>query len=283
MFSLTVKNIYDQRLELTNNTDYVITSIDGIDPPDAVINTTKNAGADGSVFNSAYADNRVITITLAINENAETNRINLYKYFKTKSKVRLYYSNDTRNVYIDGYVQTMTVGYFQKKQVAQINIFCNDPYFKNVEENITDFSTVQAAFEFPFFINEGEPIEFGQILLEQEKNIYNSGDVETGAVFIMRATGSVTNPVIYNTITNAYFRLNMTLEEGDEVRINTQKKQKSVLLIRSGTTTNIIGRLASGSTWLQLAPSDNVFTTSATAGAENLQTYAVLTDQFEGV
>lgn len=283
MFSLIAENQYGQRLELTNNNCYVVQSVEGIDPPDAVINTTRNAGADGSVFNSAYADNRVITITLAINEPAEANRINLYKYFKSKAKVRLFYKNDTRDVYIDGYVQTFPVGFFQKKQVAQITVFCNDPFFKNVDENITDFSAIQPAFEFPFFINEGEPIPFGEILLEQEHNIYNAGDVETGAVFIMRAIGSVTNPVIYNTITNKYFRLNMTMNEGDEIRINTQKKQKSVLLIRNGVTSNIIGNLQSGSTWLQLAPADNVFTTSATANPENLQTYAVINALFEGV
>ena len=86
MFTLIAENKYGEQLELTHSEAYVITNIDGIDPPEAVINSTRNAGADGSVFNSAYVDNRVITITLAINAPAELNRINLYKYFKSKQK-----------------------------------------------------------------------------------------------------------------------------------------------------------------------------------------------------
>lgn len=107
MYSLTVENIYKQKMELTHNDSYVIESIEGIDPPDATINTTRNANIDGSVFNSSYVNNRQIIITLAINGPAEANRIKLYKYFKSKYPVRLYYKNDTRDVYIEGYCKSL--------------------------------------------------------------------------------------------------------------------------------------------------------------------------------
>ena len=81
MYDFKVQNKYGDILELTHNPAYVITSIDGINPPDAVINTTRNANADGSVFNSSYIDNRVITVTMAVNSPAEENRIRLYKFF----------------------------------------------------------------------------------------------------------------------------------------------------------------------------------------------------------
>ena len=81
MFTLKVRNKYDEELEITNNKAYSIISIDGIDPPESSINTTHNAGADGSVYNSAFINERSITLTLAINSPAETNRLNLYRYF----------------------------------------------------------------------------------------------------------------------------------------------------------------------------------------------------------
>ena len=117
MYTLIAQNKYGQQIELTHNEAYVIESIEGIDPPEAVINTTRNANADGSVFNSSYVDNRQIIITLAINGPAEVNRINLYKYFKTKYPVRLYYQNKTRDVYIDGYVKSIQIKFFNKKQI----------------------------------------------------------------------------------------------------------------------------------------------------------------------
>ena len=53
MFTLIAENKYGQQLELTHNSAYEVIEIDGLDPPDAIINTTRNANADGSVFNSS--------------------------------------------------------------------------------------------------------------------------------------------------------------------------------------------------------------------------------------
>lgn len=412
------QNKYGEQLELTHNEAYVIESIEGIDPPEAVINTTRNANADGSVFNSSYVDNRTIIITLAINGPAESNRINLYKYFKAKYPVRLYYQNGTRDVYIDGYVKNIQIGLFEKKQIAQIIILCPEPFFNGSEDTITDFTSVNALFEFPFsveescnlledtmttqtisgitftvnedgtieasgsstdytwtaYVNEtgvslpagsyelsgcpeggssttyrlqafaGDPssptlttndygegasftlsdttivkvrmlikgsidaifspmirvasiedntymeygvppgeIEFSELLLSQEKDIFNNGDVETGIEFYLRARGTLTNPIIYNVDTNEYFKLNLSMVMGDEVYINTKKKQKTIQLTHNAVTTNIIGQLASGSTWFLLNPGDNIFMVTADTNPENLDVYCVVTDQFEGV
>lgn len=281
MYTLTAQNKYGEQLELTHNEAYVIESIEGLDPPDAVINTTRNANADGSVYNSAYVDNRQIIITLAINGPAEANRINLYKYFKAKYPVRLYYKNDTRNVYIDGFVKSMPIEFFKKKQIAQITILCPEPFFNGTNNEIVDFSSVEAQFEFPFSIEE--PVEFGSISVQNELNMINNGDVETGFIIYMRARGSVTNPTIYNVDTNEYIKLNITLEPGDEVYINTRKKQKTIQLTSDGETSNIIGQLVSGSTWFTLTPGDNIFGITAEVSPENMDVYCILTDQFEGV
>ena len=281
MFELKVENKYGQILDFTNNGNYTISSIDGLEPPDGIINTTRSAGDDGSIYNSSYVDNRVITITLAINQPTEINRINLYKYFKTKYPVRVYYSNDTRNVFIDGYVQTMPIGFFDKKQIAQITIFCPKPYFRGIEDELINFSNVEALFEFPFEIEE--PIPFSELSADQEKNIINYGDVETGALIVMKARGALLNPSFYNVETNQYFSLNISLEQGDEIQINTIKKEKSVYLISNGVKTNIVGNIKNGSTWFQFKPGDNLFITTADSSPENLETYVVISDQFEGV
>lgn len=419
MYTLIAQNKYGQQIELTNNNAYVIESIEGLDPPDAVINTTRNANADGSVFNSSYVDDRQIIITLAINGPAEDNRIQLYRYFKNKYPVTLYYQNDTRNVYINGYCKTIQIEFFNKKQIAQITIVCPEPFFNGSENEIIDFSSVTAEFEFPFsveessnllpntmttqaignitftvnsnktikasgnssdytwsaYVNEngvtlpagsyvlsgcpsggssttyrlqafaGDPssptltvndygsgasftlsaettvkvrmlikgsvnniifspmiraasiidtsympynvppglIEFGTILIEQEKDLLNAGDIETGAEFYLQARGPVTNPTIYNSETNEYFKLTLSMLKGDVVYINTIVKQKTVQLTRNGTTTNIIGQLVSGSTWFSIDPGDNLFIVTADTNPANLDAYCIITDLFEGV
>ncbi len=283
MFKLIAENKYGQQLELTNNEAYEITNIDGLDPPDSVINTTRNAYADGSVYNSAYIDNRKITITMSINSPAETNRIELYRYFKTKFPVRLYYQNETRNVYIDGYVQSMPIAFFDKKQVVQIVVFCPKPLFNGVENTVTTFSNVVDLFEFPFSIPV-IGIEFSELTVAEEKDIINHGDIETGMIIQLHADGPVVNPTIYNVETNEFFILEVTMTKGDEITINTRNTEKSIMLTSAdGTQTNLIGSLKEGSTWFKLAPGDNIFTATAGANPQNLDAVCIIQDQFEGV
>ena len=167
MYTLKAENEYNNIITLTSNKNYVIISVEGLNPPPAIINKVKNASEDGSTLNSTSLDDRQIIITLNINAPVEKNRIELFKYFKTGKNVKLYYSNDTRNVNIEGIVQNFTVDYFAKKQVGQITIDCTKPFFKDVDQETKVLSNVENLLEFPLSIEE--PIAFSEI---SENNIH---------------------------------------------------------------------------------------------------------------
>lgn len=282
MYTLIAENKYGEQLEITNNPRYVITDIDGLYPPEGVINTTQVANMDGSVFNSSHINDRVITITMAINGPAEANRLLLYRYFKTKYPVRLYYKNGVRDVYIDGYVSKFSVEYFEKKQTAQIEISCPMTLFRAVKESVTEFANIENMFVFPFAIEvAGRP--FSEIALGEQKTIINGGDVETGVVIRLNALGTVLNPKIYNADTGDRMTLSVEMRAGDEITINTRKKEKSITLLRDGVQTNIVGKLDAGSTWFNLIPGDNIFTYEADEFPEHLQCIFIINNQFEGV
>ena len=282
MYTLIVKNKYGEQLEITHNPKYAIANIDGFDPPDSTINTTQDAGQDGSVYNSSRINDRTITITLAVNSPAEDNRIELYQYFKTKFPVRLYYKNGRRNVYIDGYVQSFQVAYFDKKETVQIVVTCPKPLLNGAESNIQEFSSIISSFEFPFSIAE-EGIEFSRIELDLEKSIINNGDIETGASINIHAIGTVVNPKIVNETTDEHMFFNLTLHDGDTLIINTRKGEKNITLRSGGEDINKIGSLVIGSKWLTLNPDDNVFMVTADSNPENMVTTFDIIDQFEGV
>lgn len=282
MYTLIVENERGESLELTHNAAYSIQDIDGLDFPDATINTSRTATADGTTFNSAYVNERTIIITMAINGPAETNRINLYKYFKSKKKVTLYYKNGVRDVFIDGYVQKIEVGFFEQKQTAQITIICPKTYFNAVEESVIEFSSVESLFEFPFAIEE-EGVEFSSLNPGAQKSIINNGDVDTGVVITLSAVGTVLNPKIYNVDTRESFILDVQMGEGDVITINTKQKEKSVTMTSQGVTTNIIGKLRKGSSWFQLLPGDNIFTYEVDEFPENLNCTFTIIEQFGGV
>ena len=270
MYTLIAENKYGEQLEITNNPRYVITDIDGLYPPEGVINTTQVANMDGSVFNSSHINDRVITITMAINGPAEANRLLLYRYFKTKYPVRFYYKNGVRDVYIDGYVSKFSVEYFEKKQTAQIEISCPMTLFRAVKESVTEFANIENMFVFPFAI-EVAGIPFSEIALGEQKTIINGGDVETGVIIKLNALGTVLNPKIYNVDTSDRMTLSVEMQAGDEITINTRKKEKSITLLRDGVQTNIVGKLDAGSTWFNLIPGDNIFTYEADESPEHLQ------------
>jgi predicted phage tail component-like protein len=287
MYSFSVQNEYNEILELTHNSAYVVESIDGLFPPDGVINLSRNATEDGSVFNSAYIDNRQMIVTMAINQPVEENRQELYKFLKVKHKVRLFFSNENRDVYIDGYVQNMQIGFFDVKQVAQITVICPDPLFKSVDENMTPFSYVVDLFEFPFSIEieDGvvQSIPFSEIRREATKSVINHGDFETGFQLEINTSGAVVDPIVSDSETLEYFGLVYSFQEGDLIRIDTRSGHKSVTLTRSGVTTSLIGYIKPGSTWMQLRPGDNVIRIDATSGEDYISAVFEVVDQFQGV
>ena len=93
MYSLKVENNRGNTLELTNNLNYTVYKIEGLNPPQATINRSANTTSDGSKINSVRLENRNIVIYTTIERDVEANRINLYKYFPVKKSIKLYFSN----------------------------------------------------------------------------------------------------------------------------------------------------------------------------------------------
>lgn len=282
MFTLAIENAKGNRLRLTQNPNYSLISVDGLNPAKANINTAVNANFDGSTFKSARLENRNIVIMLAINGAIETNRIELYKFIKVKEGITVYITNGTRDVFIKGYVEDMQIGIFDRQQVVQVSIICPNPYFTNVAEYHEDFSNVVGRFEFPFSIEEAGVV-FGEIVVDAEVNVQNLGDVTCGMIIEFKAIGNVTDPAIYNTGTGKFMKLNVEMADGDVIQINTNKGEKAVLEISGGTVSNILNKLDPTSTWLELEPVDNIMMYTATAGAVNLQCTIYHDFRYEGV
>ena len=259
MYQLSIENEKGQKLELTNRSDFYITSIDGLEPPNATINHSTVANYDGSTYNSAHIDNRDITIYLKVNTDCEKVRNLIYKYAIVKKKLKIYFVNGIRNVYIEGIVDGLPVEYFVKKQVIAINIKCLEPFWKAKVDLLYEFSNIINNLHFPLELEEaGEP--FSILAPVIVANIPNSGDVETGCIFKFRAIGKVINPKLYNLETNDYILLNFTMESRDQIIINTSSKQKSVTLLRNGELTNIFNCVDRSSSWLTLQPGINSLT-----------------------
>ena len=282
MYNLSITNNLGETLKLTHNSSYTIINIEGLTPPKASINTSFFAGGDGAGFNSARMDTRNIVLTIAPEIPVERNRINLYRFFQVKRRVTIAYSNGTRNVVIDGYVESVEGNLFSSRQSIDISIICLQPYFKDAMTIISDLSRILSNFEFPFDITE-EGTEISIFDPIYAVNVKNNGDAPNGVTITLFANGEVVNPIIYNVNTRDEFALNFTMQKGDLITIDTNRGYKSVILTRLGINTNLINKVKKFSTWFTIDVGENLFTYDADVGADLLDISFHHVDLYEGV
>lgn len=149
MYKLTLENAHGNSI-IFNDGAFTIKEIQGLNPPEATINTSNLALMDGEKFISAKVNMRQINIAFAIETDAEINRINLYKVLKSKQYVKLTYVSEYRNVFIEGYIQSIPIDYFAMKQTVTCSILCPSPYFKEAQLMINEMQNVISNFHFAF-------------------------------------------------------------------------------------------------------------------------------------
>lgn len=294
MYEAKIQNKDGAVLTLTGNEPvYQVVEIAGLNPPGATINTSTIVGMDGELYNSGRLNTRQIVLTVKINGDVEKNRLMLYRFFKTKEPVRFYYKNDTLNTFIDGYVQTVECGLFSNAETAQIAILCPFPYFRSVTRSVYDLSSVQALFEFPFSINEGEPVPISDQTAGRENIVVSNSESDCGMEIEIELTGDprdlVTDITITDTTTGEWLSLDGTKYSGggfaapQKIYINTGSGQKRIQVLDDNVLVNAFGTLRPGSTFLQLKPGDNLLGVNFLPADPGSKVYVRHYDVYRGV
>ena len=270
MYSASIENADGNVLVLTGNEEkWQITSIFGLSPANAIVNTTNIAGMDGAVINSTKLETRNIVITLHINGETEENRQELENYFRPKQWCKFYFTNENRNVYSEGYVDSFECDLFAKGQTAQISIICPYPYFIDMTEIATVISSVNGEFTMPWSIDEDHPIPFSSYDYDRVTVIYNGSGSEIGEKIVINVLSGCSEVLIRNIDTGESIVLDYAFQAGDVVTVNTRKGQKRITLTRSGVTTNIFSALQRYSVLFQLHTGNNPITFTVDSGTAN--------------
>lgn len=286
MFRLVLENEKGEQLKLTQNEkNYVVGSIDGLGSPSASISFSENIG-DGDEFIHERTGRRNLVIPIEIRGNVESNRINLYRYAKNGKYIKVYFQNGSRNVWVEGRVETIIPDLFSNQETVQLSILCPYPWWQDVEEMINSIKTVRSELYFPFYTVD--PIPFSVYETIQVLNLINKGDVASGMIIEIYARGTIINPIIYNRETTEYIGIGsterpFTMVTGDRIVITTHTNNKKVKLVRNAEETNIFNYLKAGSKFLQVESGDNVFTYSADDGNEYIDIQFKHYSNYEGV
>lgn len=318
IYSVTVVNNMGDELTIElrhpEKSGLIVRSISGLGPVKALVNTTNITTGDGSIFNSARLDQRNIVFSFSPIDgiidgeteysSVEDNRLKLMRYFPLKKKVGLYFQTENRFAYTEGYVETNDPDIFSQEVTQSVSIICPYPYFYDMSEegsSTIHFSTNEAWFEFPddpiqddrdHNDMSDDSVEFGIITLKHRTNIFYSGDADTGMIIRLHAVGSVENISIFNTNTLEQMRIDTdklaaitgsVMIDSDDIIINTNPGEKSILLYRAGSYYNILNCVNRDANWFILSKGDNPFVFTAESGEQNLQFEISIQNLFEGI
>jgi hypothetical protein len=255
--------------------------LQGITPPKASFSTSTLAGFDGSRVTGSMVNARNIIMVLQLSGDIESNKLKLYDIFKIKRHGFLTYNSDLLSIQIEAYVESIDIPPMVWPLKAMISLLCPQPYFEDLQDILIDVAAIDPTLSFPLEIFSSG-VEIGIIHPSEAQNILNPGDIPVGMILRFQAIGSVVKPKIINTQTLQSLELNLTLQAGDIVTINTEIGKKRIELNQSGVITNQFNCLVLGSTFLQLDEGDNVLYVTSESGSSFLLTQIAFRPRYSG-
>lgn len=259
MFELLLENSDGKVVNLNDETNYVVVELEGFDPPTASLYTSKSPNRKGSKKNGSTLDERALLIPIKILGDIEVNRNALYEWTDTETELKIYYKNGVKNVYCVGTVTDCDVPVCTDNEIMTVAITCPDPYLKDLHEIATEISNLLKLFTFPFAI-DAAGVPFSTIREDNSTNVFNAG-AETGVLIRIKALGAVSNISLYDANdATRIFSINMTLQAGEVIEIDTERSPRTVKLIRTnGRAENILRYVGHNPTWFLLRKGNNVF------------------------
>lgn len=142
----------------------------------------------------------------------------------------------------------------ERWQRGTLSLVCPNPYWRSA--TISEMPTFEPLFQFPF---EG-PFQMG--IRRDRRIIMNDGDAATP--MYIEFFGPALHPIITNTVTGEFLKVNQELREGEVMRIDTSDGNKSVVFIGvDGTERDVFNWIDLNSTFLKLDVGENILAYSA--------------------
>ena len=278
---LTNKN--GQTLDLLNNDRYfILSACEGLHGLETDIATAESPYVDGTIVEHVKALPRGISLTFKLVPNIKEAIDFFTSVVKTKQYVTLTETENGKEITIKGIATIPPYTRMSAMCEIQLDIYCGQPYWEDVETIIGDIALVVPKLYFPYDTGQyftgvngfyGGRV-FSVVNTSLEKTFVNKGDVAVGMNIKIIALGEVENPTIYCSTgeqNGNYMRLNLTLSGNDEVEINTTKGNKFIKINGSETYNDqpVLSYLTfKGTDWLQLETGENTFNIDASPSDE---------------
>jgi hypothetical protein len=232
-----------------------IRGIDGLGPVKSDLALTPFATGRGEVYQGISTGKRNIVLTLGLNPNwvdytMMSLRQLLYRYFMPERWATLrFFSDELPSVYINGVVESFEPNMFAQDPEIQISLICPKPDFIDMETSWRS-GTTDGSETFIDYIGT-VPVGFVLLLAATEEVPTYTGSLRITNTVGDRSQTFSANSVSVDLATDMY------------VEINTVKTTRHMYNVAGDEAANILGKLNSGSVWLELSPGQNTFVVAA--------------------
>lgn len=270
-------------LSLTQDDAFKLINIDSQTAAATSISSVVIGGTDGDTANNVQAQPRTIVLDLRIIKDVEATKRRILNIIKIKQKGKLVWTQDERTLEIQGIVEAIDMPRWNNQVTMQITLHCEQPFWENIAEVISQISEAVNLHYFTDFPNDmlyfpEEGLALGEYDTTRTKRFHNAGDVAVGLEIEIVAFDTVTNPIIYDENGNFFGcgyggnGKQVVMNAGDIIRIKTGKNEKSVTL----NDTSILNKIKPQSTWLQLAAGDNMFSINSDDESVTNMTFSLI-------
>ena len=254
-------------MPLLNNQYFNLIEISGFTLAQSDIASVTVPFVDGDTVTNVQTKARTVTLYLKLKQAAgvETAKRYIMQFVKLKKEGAIQLEQDGRKIELVGIVESIDLPRFQAGCTMAVTLHCSQPYWRDIDYVVKQISAYNNLHHFAIsFPSAGIP--FGVYDIDQTQDFENTGDVDTGVIITVIALDTVVNPKIINTHTGKFIGVNDTLYANESVEISTIKGHKTIT--KDGE--NIIDKIMSGSTFLQLSAGLNEFTIEADSGVNDL-------------
>lgn len=283
MKRVVCENLQGQQIEFTyNGYPLRLSNTDGFSSAEYTVNTSQNSGQDGENYNGAQANKRNPVITANIFTDYQAWGDRLRGFFQPRSWGTVYaYENDNDVGRKATYqVEKINIDEAGIVRDATISLLCPDPKWYSLTDDLTKLAVWQGCIRFPLHISE--PFHVTEKVNTLIGNVHNGSAVPMGLTVTFRATGTVTNPSLYDINRHELMQINTTMHAGDVIEITTGDGNKRVKLISGGVTTNINNKMLYPPKWLKAYQGDNLYRYNAESGIDSLSVTILSTQAYWG-
>ncbi len=257
-----------KELQMNGKTDIKVLDIQGIEASSYTINTT-NSEQDGAIATSVKIEPREITITGDIEKNSKEleNRDYLIRFFNPKQEGEMFITRNNIARKIQYRVSSLDFATNKMYDCIDFTLVLEsteEPYFSDAKNSGNYLTLINPQFTFPLGICPTKIM--GYRVFKPVIPLVNDGDKETGIEMIITAKRGKMDNIKLILNNNEYIKVNTTLEQWDELRINTNPRKKSVKL----NGVNIINKIDRNSTFFSLKIGKNILKYECDNGGTNI-------------